>query len=155
MIDALVPCAHSFTYTAHRASAAAAARVIDVIKEKNLIDNARKIGARLLKGLKEAEKYPDVVVEARGRGCMIGIEINISREPLASKIFAYRCVEKGIYFGYIGDRQRVIRVLPPIVLNEGECDAIIGVVHDTAEEMHNNKVPQSTIDKVKKYSLGW
>ncbi len=155
VIDALVPCAHSFTYTAHRASAAAAAKVIDVIKEKNLIANARTIGARLLKGLKEAEKYPDVVVEARGRGCMIGMEINISKDPLASKIFAYRCVEKGIYFGYIGDRQRVIRVLPPIVLNESECDAIIGVARETAEEMHNNKIPQSTIEKVKRYSLGW
>ena len=64
-------------------------------------------------------------------------------------------MEKGAYVGYIGDRQRVIRVLPPIVLNEGECDAIIGVVHDTAKEMHDNRIPQTTVEKVKKYSLGW
>lgn len=155
VIDSLVPAAHIFTYAGHGPSVSAASKTIDIIKEKNIIDNARKIGARLLKGLKEAENYPDVVVEARGRGCMIGIEINISKNPLASKIFAYRCVEKGIYVGYIGDRQRVIRVLPPIILSERECDTIIGIVLDTAAEMHDNRIPKATIDKVKMFALGW
>jgi len=113
-------------------------------------------GARLLKGLKSAEeKYPDVIVEARGRGFMIGIEINLSKDLLASKIFGFRCLEKGIYFGYIGDKQRVMRVLPPMVLNEDECDTIIRVVHETAEEMHNNTIPNETIEKARKYALGW
>jgi len=155
VIDSLVPAAHIFTYAGHGPSVSAASKTIDIIKEKNLIDNARKIGTRLLKGLKDAERYPDVVVEARGRGCMIGIEINISKDPLASRIFAYRCVEKGAYVGYIGDRQRVIRVLPPIIMSEGECDTIIGVVQETAAEMHKGKVPRATIDKVKRFALGW
>ncbi len=155
VLDALVPATHIFTYTGHGPSASAASKTIDIIKEKKLIENARKKGARLLKGLKETERYADVVVEARGRGLMIGVEINVSRDPLASKIFAYRCVEKGIYFGYVGDKQRVIRVLPPMVINESECDTIIRVVHETAEEMHNGKIPQATVDKVKKYTLGW
>ena len=86
---------------------------------------------------------------------MIGIEINLSEDLLASKIFAFRCLEKGIYFGYIGDKQRVIRVLPPIILNESECDTIIKVVHETAEEMQKKKIPAGTIEKVKKYTLGW
>jgi len=155
VLDALVPASHLFTYTGHGPSVSAASKVIDIIKDKNLIQNAASIGDRLLRGLKETEKYPDVVVEARGRGCMIGIEINISKDLLASKIFAYRCLEKGIYFGYIGDKQRVIRVLPPITMNENECDTVIRIVHETVDEMHNNKIPESTIDKVKKYALGW
>jgi 4-aminobutyrate aminotransferase len=155
VLDSLVPAAHLFTFSGHGPSVAAAAKVIDIIRDEKLIENARLTGARLLKGLKEAEKYPDVVVEARGRGFMIGIEINISKDLLASKIFAYRCLEKGIYIGYIGDKQRVIRVLPPVILKEDECDEIIRVVHETAEEMHNQKVPATTIEKVQKYALGW
>jgi 4-aminobutyrate aminotransferase len=155
VLDALVPAAHLLTFTGHAPSTAAASIVIDTIRNEKLIENARLTGARLLKGLKEAEKYADVVVEARGRGFMIGIEINLSKDILASKIFAYRCLEKGIYFGYIGDKQRVIRVLPPIILKEDECDQIIRVVHETAEEMHNNRVPKETIEKVKKYAIGW
>lgn len=155
VLDALVPATHIFTFTGHGPSAAAAAQVIDIIKDENLIENSRNTGARLLKGFKEAEKYPDVIVEARGRGFMIGIEINLSKDLLASKIFAYRCLEKGIYFGYIGDKQRVIRVLPPMILTSNECDTIIRVVHETAEEMHNNRIPQATIEKVQKYAVGW
>ena len=145
------------TFTGHGPSVSAASKVIDIIIEKkeNLIENARKMGARLLKELKEAEKYPDVVVEVQGRGLMIGIEINISKDLLASKIFAYRCLEKGINFGYIGDKQRVISVLPPVILKEDECDTIIRVVHETAEEMHYNQVPKETVEKVHKYALGW
>lgn len=155
VIDALVPATQIFTYTGHGPSVAAASRVIDIIEEKHLIDNARRIGARLLKGLKEAEKYEDVIVEARGKGLMIGIEINLSRDLMASKIFAFRCVEKGVYFGYIGDKQRVIRVIPPMILIEDECDTIIGVVHETAEEMHLNRIPAETVERAQKYTLGW
>jgi 4-aminobutyrate aminotransferase len=155
VIDALVPCAHSFTYSGHGPSVKAASRVIDIIKDENLIKNAYQTGQRLLKGLKESEKYRDVVVEARGRGFMIGIEINLSKDLLASKIFAFRCLEKGVYFGYIGDKQRVIRVLPPLVLNREECDEIIRVVNETAEEMHQGRIPRQTVEKVQKYALGW
>lgn len=155
VLDALVPGTQVFSYVGHGPSVSAASKAIEIIEKKNLIENARSMGDRLLKGLKEAEKYSDVIVEARGRGCMIGIEINLSKDLLASKIFAYRCAEKGIYFGYIGDKQRVIRVLPPIILKENECDTIIRVVHETTEEMHRNKVPKSTIEKVQRYALGW
>jgi len=155
VLDALVPAAQIFSYAGHGPSASAASKVIDIIKNENLIENARQTGARLLKGLKEAEKYPDVVVEARGRGLMIGIEINIAKDLYASKVFGFRCLEKGIYFGYIGDKQRVMRVIPPLILSENECDAIVRVVHETAEEMHNNRIPKSTIERMKKYALGW
>ncbi len=86
---------------------------------------------------------------------MIGIEINLSKDLLASKIFAFRCLEKGVYIGYIGDKQRVIRVLPPLVLNREECDEIKRVVNETAEEMHYNRIPRQTVEKVQKYALGW
>jgi 4-aminobutyrate aminotransferase len=156
VLDALVPGTHVFSFVGHGPSSAAASRVIDVIRNENILMNSRQTGARLLKGLKEAqEKYPDVIVEARGRGFMIGLEINLSKELLASKIFAFRCLEKGIYFGYIGDKQRVIRVLPPLILKEDECDTIIRVVNETAEEMHNNRIPKTTIEKAQKFALGW
>jgi len=156
VLDALVPGTQVFSFTGHAPSMTAASKVIDTVKAENLVENARVIGDRLLKGLKDAEeKYPDVIVEARGRGLMIGIEINLAKDLLASKVFAFRCVEKGIYFGYIGDKQRVIRVLPPMILNEAECDTIIRVVHEISEEMHNNRIPKETLEKVQKYALGW
>ena len=124
-------------------------------KAEKVID-AREVGANLLAGLKEVEAhYPDVIVEARGRGLMIGIEIDVSHNILAGKIFAFRCLEKGIFFGYIGDKQRVIRVLPPLILSDNEAQSIIEVVSDVAGEMHTGRLPQSTVEKVNTYALGW
>ncbi len=155
VLDALVPAAHVFTYTGHGPSVAAASKTIDIIENENLIENSKVTGGYLLNGLKMAEKYEDVVVEARGRGFMIGIEIDVSKDPFASRVFAFRCLEKGVYFGYIGDKQQVIRVLPPVNMNRSECDEVIRVVHETAEEMHYNRVPAETIEKVKRFAVGW
>jgi 4-aminobutyrate aminotransferase len=155
VIDAIVPATHVFTYSGHGPSVSAASAVIDIIKNEELIENSMRNGAYLLQGLKEAEKFSDVIVEARGRGLMIGIEINLSQDLLASKIFAFRCLEKGVHFGYIGDKQRVIRVLPPMTINREECDAIIRIVHETAEEMQNKRIPRATVEKVQKFAVGW
>ena len=156
ILNSLVPATQVFTLTGHPPTVSAALRVIDIIERDHLVENAREIGAYLFEGLKKVErKYPDVIVEARGKGCMIGLEIQISKDPLAGKIFAYRCVEKGVYFGYIGDKHRVIRVLPPITAGQKEAEIIIHTVNETADEMSKGKIPQSTIDKVNRYAIGW
>lgn len=156
ILNSLVPATQVFTFMGHPPTVSAASRVIDIIERDHLMENARETGAYLFEGLKKAErKYPDVIVEARGKGCMIGLEINLSKDLLAGKIFAYRCVEKGVYFGYIGDKQHVIRVLPPITAGRKEAEIIINTVNETADEMSKGKIPQSTVEKVNKYAIGW
>jgi 4-aminobutyrate aminotransferase len=156
VIDSLAPASQIFTYMGHPPSTAVASKVIDIIESENLIENARIVGDKLYNGLKEiARKYPDEIVEVRGKGLMIGIEINVSKDALAGKLFAFRCVEKGIYFGYIADKHRVIRVLPPINLTEKEANTIISVAREVAEEMHTGTIPENTLEKVRKYTLGW
>jgi len=156
ILNSLVPATQVFTLMGHPPTVSAASRVIAIIERDNLIVNAKETGAYLFEGLKEAErKYPDVIVEARGKGLMIGLEINLSNDLLAGKIFAFRCVEKGVYFGYSGDQQRVIRVLPPITAGRKEAEIILRVVNETADEMSTGKIPPSTVDKVNKYAVGW
>ena len=140
----------------HGPSAAVACKAIEIIERDGLVENARKVGERLLAGLKDtAARYPDVVVEARGRGLQIGIEIDIAKDRYAGKTFAFRCVEKGIYPGYFGDKQRVIRMHPPLILTEDQADVIIGTCREVAEEMHRGLIPAETAQKVQKYAQGW
>ena len=156
VLDALEPVQHLFTYSGHAPSAAVAGKVIEIIERDGIVENARKVGARLLSGLKDiAARYPGVVVEARGRGLQIGIEIDVSKDRYAGKLFAYRCVEKGVYPGYFGDKQRVIRMHPPLVLSEAQADIIIGTCAEVAEEMSKGRVPAGTAEKVRKYAQGW
>ena len=156
IIDSLNTAQQIFTYTGHGPSAAAAKKVISLIQKKKLINNAHEVGSYLLSGLKQmTTKYPEIFTEARGLGLMIGLEVNTNKIKLANKIFAYRCLEKGIYFGYFGPGQKVIRIEPPLVLSMKEADKILSVVQETAGEMINNKIPEETVAKVKKYALGW
>ncbi len=156
VLDALEPVQHVFTYSGHPPSAAVACKAIEIIERDGLVANARTVGGTLLAGLRDlAAKYPDVVVEARGRGLQIGVEIDISKNRYAGKIFAYRCVEKGLYPGYFGDQQRVIRVHPPLTLSEAEAQIIIGTCHEVADEMHRGLIPAETEEKVRKYAGGW
>lgn len=156
VIDSLDTAQQIFTYTGHGPSAASALKVIQLIGEKEIVKNAEKVGSYLLSKLQNAvTEYPDIFIEARGRGLMIGLEIDTSKNKIANKTFAYRCVEKGIYFGYFGPGQRVIRIEPPLIMSQKEADTIIDVVFETAFEMRNNKIPEETINKVNKYALGW
>ena len=42
-----------------------------------------------------------------------------------------------------------------MILSEAECDKVIQVVHETAEEMHTKRIPAETVERTKKYTLGW
>jgi 4-aminobutyrate aminotransferase len=155
IIDALEPAQHLFTYTGHPPSAAVASKVIQLIEENHLIANAAQVGARILEGLKEVkEKFPQVISEVRGRGLMIGVEINTSKDKLAGKLFATRCVEKGVYVGYFGVEQNVIRLEPPLILNNLEANLVVETISEVAEEMEHQRIPPSTIDKVYQYAIG-
>ena len=65
-----------------------------------------------------------------------------------------RCVEKGVYVGYFGVNQEVIRIEPPLTLNERETKTIVDTIRCVAMEMNNEEIPQKTIDNVHEYSIG-
>ncbi len=155
VIDSLGPAQHLFTFTGHPPSAAAASKVLSIIEENDIISNAERVGSRLLYKLKEIQQqFSKVIVESRGRGLMIGVEINISKDPMAAKIFATRCVEKGVYVGYIGDAQQVIRIEPPLILTDDQADMIAKTIYEVADEMYTGQLPSSTKEKVLKFAIG-
>jgi len=155
VLDALEPAQHLFTYTGHPPSAAAAAQVLSLIETNDLIANAERVGNRLMSQLKEIQdQFPSVIVEVRGRGLMIGVEINISKDPLACKLFATRCVEKGVYVGYFGEAQQVVRIEPPLILTDSQADVVASVLRKVASEMSKGRIPSSTKEKVHKFAIG-
>jgi 4-aminobutyrate aminotransferase len=155
VIDSLSPAQHLFTFTGHSPSAAVALKVISILKNNNIINNSASMGEKLINNLKKIQSlYPDIINEVRGRGLMIGMEINVEKNPLACKIFAMRCVEKGIYVGYFGDKQQVVRIQPPLILKDKEADIIANTLKEVATEMANGKIPKSTKEKVEKFAIG-
>ena len=88
---------------------------------------------------------------------MLGMEINIASNELAAVIFATRCVEKGVYFGYFGyfgSKRQVVRIEPPYINGEKEVDTIMCVAGEVAHEMYTGCIPAQTIENVHKYAIG-
>ena len=155
VLDALGPAQHTFTYTGHPPSAAVAAKVLSIIQEKGIIANASRVGDRLLRNLEIIQRrFPKTIVEARGRGLMIGLEIDVSKDPAACKVFATRCVEKGLYVGYFGDAQQVVRIEPPLILTEAQADLVAAVIQDVATEISTGHIPSTTQEKVRRFAVG-
>lgn len=119
------------------------------------MENAGSTGEELIHLLnKIKDRFPDVINEVRGRGLMIGVEINTSINKIAGRVFATRCVEKGLYVGYFGVNAEVVRIEPPLFIQHAENEIISGIVGEVAEEMKNGIIPEITYENISKYSIG-
>lgn len=105
------------TFGGNHLGCAGALAVLDIMTEECLVENAAKVGQYIIDKLRQAE-LPHVV-EVRGRGLMIGIELDIPyKEPRTRLITEEHC-----FTGCAGTN--VIRLLPPLCLSIEEADAFI------------------------------
>ena len=143
------------TFIGHPPSAAAAIETIKLIEEANLITQVESKGKKLIDQLKGlTNEFPDVLIEVRGRGLLIGLEVNILTNKDACRIFAARCMEKGLYLGYYGVKQEVLRIAPPYVIADHDMEIIISTIRETAKEMQADLIPKATIEKVNQFAIG-
>lgn len=143
-----------FTYTGHAPSAAVASKVLEVIEKGNLANLAARWGDKLIEefqAIRQAE--PSVIDEVRGKGLMLGLKINTEEDENAARVFAFRGVELGVYFGYFGVEGDVVRVEPPLIIDEYCVDKIIEVTRQVAREMANGEIPSRTREMVRQYSV--
>ncbi len=155
MAQTLDKAQHLFTYSGHPPSAAVGNKVFEIIENENLIQNAKERGEQLKAGLQKlVDRYP-FAKEVRGRGLHIGFEVNddSTNTPLGG-LFAFRCVEMGIYPGYFGSKNEVMRLHPPLIINEAEMQYAIDVITSVAEEWANGTFPQETVENYRQFGVG-
>ncbi len=105
------------TFGGNHLACAGALAVLDVIESENLVENARNVGEHLLEKLRAA--HLPHVTDIRGRGLMIGVELDIPyKEPRTRLIKEYRC-----FTGCAGSN--IIRLLPPLCLTEEDADDFV------------------------------
>lgn len=103
------------TFGGNHLACTAAIAVMKVIRKENLLENARKMGDYLLNALRGNK----AIKELRGRGLMIGIELQPEYEDLRNRLL----FEEHIFTGGAG--KRVIRLLPPLCISKEDCDRFI------------------------------
>ena len=102
----------------HMASTAALA-VLDVMEREDLVENARKVGDRLIAALKELQQSCPKIVEVRGRGLMIGIELSEPYKEIRNRLL----LEEHCFTGCAGTN--TLRLLPPLCLSMDEAEDFI------------------------------
>ena len=91
------------------------------MKEEGLMDNAARVGAYLKDGLQARLGELAGVVEVRGRGLMLGIELDRPCGALVGQ-----AAEAGLLISVTADR--VVRMVPPLILSEAEAQEIIDIL---------------------------
>lgn len=120
---------HGFTYSAHPVSAAVGLAVLDLY-EGGLLENGRRMGARLQAGLAGLADHP-LVGDVRGRGMLAAVELvtdKALKTPLpaaalpSQRIFD-RAWENGLVIRAFGNG--VLGYAPPLCCTEAEIDGIV------------------------------
>lgn len=109
---------HGSTFGGNPLACAAALAVISTLEHDSLVDRAKELGARLLAGLADRLTGTAGIEEIRGRGLLIGIELDRPCGELVN-----RALEQGLLINVTAER--VVRLLPPLILSDSEGDELV------------------------------
>jgi len=106
--------------------------VLEVIETEKLQANALTIGNHIMAGLEKLRQRHKVIGDVRGRGLMLGIELvkdRITKEPAKSECAQVleTCKDLGLLLGKGGLHGSVIRIAPPMCLNQADADFMLEV----------------------------
>ena len=127
-----VPTYSLFTLGGSPLPCAAALATLDVIEDEQLVDNAARMGERLVEGLRAIQARSRLVGDVRGRGLMVGVELvreRATREPapVETHRLVYRMFELGLLTIYSGLDGNVVELTPPLTIGPDDVDEALGV----------------------------
>lgn len=116
------PGTHGTTYGGNPLACAAALAVINTIEKDKLCQHAESLGQYILDSFHIQLADKPYIKEIRGKGLMIGIELTDAGTELAvlAKV-------KGVLLNITGGG-RVVRMLPPLIMNQSEADLLVNTV---------------------------
>jgi 4-aminobutyrate aminotransferase len=131
------PGSHASTFGGNPVSIAAALATIDIL-EREAIDNAAKVGGKILERLNGWKKSHSLVGDVRGRGLMIGVELvknKETREPateLRNRVEEL-AFERGLMI--LGCGETSLRLCPPLIVSEEEATVALDILEDALTQV--------------------
>ncbi|MFP4155941.1 MAG: aspartate aminotransferase family protein [Halothiobacillaceae bacterium] len=120
--DLFGPGHHGSTFGGNPLVCRAAHVVLEVIERDGLLARAERLGARIRDGLAGALADCDAVREVRGRGLMIGIELDRPCPELIGRALEEERLLINVTAGC------VVRLLPPLILSDEQADRVVTAV---------------------------
>jgi acetylornithine aminotransferase len=107
--------AHGSTFGGNPLTCAAGVAVVEALRHDGVLENCRVVGGRLREGLLALAKQMPMIRDVRGRGLILGIELDRPGRP-----FVAAALERGLVVNCTAEN--VIRLLPPLTLSAAEAD---------------------------------
>ena len=125
------------TFGGNHLACAAALAVLDVFEQGHLVENADTVGCYLIERLKALSGAASVggnhIKEVRGRGLMIGIELDVPHKDVRLPLI----YDEHCFTGCAG--QNTLRLLPPLCLTKQDADAFIERLKTVLKGIGNNE----------------
>ena len=132
------PSSSSSSYGGNPLAATAALTTIQTIIDEGLVENAERVGAVLLNGLRELQEKYEFIGDVRGVGLLIGMDLVADRrtkEPLPSRVteaIFLGALRRGLLLmGYFSR----VRINPPLVLSEREARDGLAILDEVFAEI--------------------
>ena len=120
---------HGSTFGGNPLAMAAGNAVLDIIFEKDFLNNVKKKGEYFDQGLRKIkDKYHKIIVEIRGVGLIKGLKMMVNNVEFIKKLMNHKMLT-------VKAEENVIRLFPPLIVNNKELDEAISKIEKVCKEM--------------------
>lgn len=116
------------TFGGNHLACTAALAVLDVFEKEGLVENAHLVGEYLIDRLRKLQQHNSHIKDVRGRGLMIGVEMDIPQKDVRSKLI----YDQHCFTGAASTN--ILRILPPLCLSKEEADDFMDRLGKVLEE---------------------
>ena len=125
----MIPGTHGSTFGGNPLAMAVGNTVMDIVSSKKFLNNIKKLSKYFLLNLNLLkEKYPKVIKEIRGRGLLIGIQLQTDQTKFIKKLMDNKLLT-------IRAAENVVRILPPLNVKKNEINQSLKIINKVCAEL--------------------
>ncbi len=125
----MIPGTHGSTFGGNPLAMSVGSTVMDIISNKKFLNNVKSLSKYfLLKLNKIKEKYPNVIMQIRGKGFLIGIQLYKDQTDFIKKLMNNKLLT-------IRAAENVVRILPPLNVKKNEIDLALKIIEKVCSQI--------------------
>ncbi len=115
---------HGTTFGGNPFACAVGNACLKTIQKENMVEQAAEKGEYMMDQIRQKTAGSDKVVDVRGLGLMIGVELTVPGRPVVEKMFEQRVLSNAA-------GGNVLRIVPPLVISQQDIDNVVDVLAES------------------------